>query len=65
MINVIVGDNMNCPSCGKELKENSKFCSSCGEKIEEVKPVEKVMRQITEIRVFFDDQTYESFTAKK
>ena len=32
---------MNCPKCGNELKDNSKFCSSCGEKIEEVKPVEE------------------------
>ena len=32
---------MNCPKCGNELKDNSKFCSSCGEKIEEIKPVEE------------------------
>lgn len=31
----------------------------------EVKYVERPKRQITEIRVFFDDQTYESFVPKK
>lgn len=24
---------MNCPRCGKQLEQNTKFCSSCGEKI--------------------------------
>lgn len=32
---------------------------------DEVLYVERAARQITEIRVFFDDQTYESFTPKK
>lgn len=31
----------------------------------EVKFVERPQRQITEIRVYFDDQTYESFVPKK
>lgn len=28
---------MNCPNCGKELKENQKFCNSCGYKLNGVK----------------------------
>lgn len=31
----------------------------------EVKFIDKPQRQITEIRIFFDDQTYESFVPKK
>ena len=31
----------------------------------EIKIVERAPRQVTEIRVFFDDQTYESFVPKK
>ena len=33
---------MNCPKCNYELKDGSKFCSSCGEKIEEEKKEEEV-----------------------
>lgn len=28
---------MICPRCGKEINDNSKYCSECGERIEEVK----------------------------
>ena len=31
---------MKCPNCGADLKENSKFCSKCGNKIE-IKTVNK------------------------
>jgi predicted nucleic acid-binding Zn ribbon protein len=27
---------MFCPSCGKEVKEDTKFCSNCGNKVSEV-----------------------------
>ncbi len=30
-----------------------------------IKEVEKPQRQITEIRIFFDDQTWETFVPKK
>lgn len=34
---------MKCEKCGKEIEENSKFCSNCGEKIEDkIIEVEKV-----------------------
>ena len=29
---------MRCPSCGKEVPENSKFCTSCGSKLESPHP---------------------------
>ena len=28
---------MICPKCGKEINDNSKYCSECGARIEEVK----------------------------
>ena len=31
--------NMFCPKCGKEIPDGSKFCSYCGEKIEQVEEV--------------------------
>ena len=57
-------DQETSPSPGVTTSKNLGVIQISSPK-EEVKPVEKVMRQITEIRVFFDDQTYESFTAKK
>ena len=30
---------MFCPKCGKEIPDGSKFCSYCGEKIEQVEEV--------------------------
>lgn len=30
---------MKCKSCGNEINKNSKFCSECGEKIEEIEEV--------------------------
>ena len=35
---------MNCPSCGKEIENNSKFCEFCGAKIEIIE--EKVNKEI-------------------
>lgn len=35
------------------------------EKIEIVKPEEKTLRRITEIRIFYDDQTWETFLPKR
>ena len=32
---------MKCPNCKKEIKDNSKFCKLCGEKIEKIDKVEK------------------------
>ncbi len=33
-------DKVVCKKCGGENEKSAKFCSSCGEKMEEVKPVE-------------------------
>ena len=30
------GEIMYCPSCGMEIDDNSRFCSTCGEKITDV-----------------------------
>ncbi|MBP7344859.1 MAG: zinc ribbon domain-containing protein, partial [Clostridia bacterium] len=30
---------MKCINCGNELEDNAKFCASCGNAVEEVKPV--------------------------
>ena len=32
---------MKCPNCKKEIKDNSKFCKLCGEKIEKIDKTEK------------------------
>lgn len=34
---------MFCEQCGNEIPENSKFCSSCGAKVEPVEPIEPVV----------------------
>ena len=32
---------MKCEKCGRELRENAKFCSGCGSKVKEIVQVEK------------------------
>lgn len=41
---------MFCPNCGKQLKENAKFCGACGIKIQErgfVSKDEKKFKRVT------------------
>ncbi len=39
---------MQCPHCGKEVKEDSKFCKSCGKALEESKKSEKKKEETLE-----------------
>ena len=39
---------MQCPHCGKEVKEDSKFCKSCGKALEDSKKSEKKKEETLE-----------------
>lgn len=40
---------MNCPNCGKELKENQKFCTNCGAEITETATNYKKIKKMVSI----------------
>ncbi len=37
---------MFCQNCGKKLRENAKFCSSCGAKIENFDPTQNFLSSV-------------------
>lgn len=57
---------MYCPSCGKEIKDNSKFCLFCGTKIdpEQVKSYQESLNNVDEFKELLEDKKRKPLTKK-
>lgn len=49
----------------QRASDNSVPQQSCGEEKTVIKYIDKPVRKITEIRIFYDDQTWETFEPKR